>query len=85
MRRWSSASALIPQPKRGREFDLTNPDFVSAYFDMHHRMEAEGVDFCGSTGSRAAVTRQPGLDPLWVLNHLHYLDSGATRLLPNAM
>lgn len=22
------------------------------------------------------MTRQPGLDPLWVLNHMHYLDSG---------
>ena len=43
---------------------------------MHHRMEAEGVDFWWLDWQQGGVTRQPGLDPLWVLNHLHYLDSG---------
>lgn len=58
------------------EFDLTNPDFVDAYLDMHHRMEDEGVDFWWLDWQQGGVTRQPGLDPLWVLNHMHYLDSG---------
>ena len=58
------------------EFDLTNPRFVKAYFDMHHDLEAEGVDFWWLDWQQGGVTRQPGLDPLWVLNHLHYLDSG---------
>ena len=58
------------------EFDLTNPDFVDAYFDMHHRMEAEGVDFWWLDWQQGGVTRQKGLDPLWMLNHMHYLDSG---------
>ena len=39
-------------------------------------MEAEGVDFWWLDWQQGGVTRQPGLDPLWVLNHLHYLDSG---------
>ena len=58
------------------EFDLTNPKFVQAYFDMHHDLETEGVDFWWLDWQQGGVTRQPGLDPLWVLNHLHYLDSG---------
>lgn len=58
------------------EFDLTNPRFVRAYFDMHHDLETEGVDFWWLDWQQGGVTRQPGLDPLWVLNHLHYLDSG---------
>ena len=67
---------IDPATEEAVEFDLTNPDFVSAYFDMHHRMEAEGVDFWWLDWQQGGVTRQPGLDPLWVLNHLHYLDSG---------
>ena len=36
----------------------------------------------GWTGSRAGVTSIPGLDPLWLLNHFHFLDSGAQRPPP---
>lgn len=49
---------------------------MDAYFDMHHRMEAEGVDFWWLDWQQGGVTRQKGLDPLWMLNHMHYLDSG---------
>ena len=57
------------------EFDLTNPKFVQAYFDMHHDLEADGIDFWWIDWQQGGVTRQPGLDPLWVLNHMHYCDS----------
>ena len=30
----------------------------------------------GSTGSRARHSRIAGIDPLWMLNHFHFLDSG---------
>lgn len=67
---------IDPATEENVEFDLTNPDFVDAYFDMHHRMEAEGVDFWWLDWQQGGVTRQKGLDPLWMLNHMHYLDSG---------
>ena len=57
------------------EFDLTNPKFVQAYFDMHHDLEVDGIDFWWIDWQQGGVTRQPGLDPLWVLNHMHYCDS----------
>ncbi len=46
------------------EFDLTNPKFVQAYFDMHHDLEADGIDFWWIDWQQGGVTRQPGLDPL---------------------
>ena len=45
---------IDPATEENVEFDLTNPDFVDAYFDMHHRMEAEASTSGGWTGSRAA-------------------------------
>lgn len=58
------------------EFDLTDPDFVDAYLRMHHDLEQEGVDFWWIDWQQGGVTKQIGLDPLWMLNHLHYTDSG---------
>lgn len=58
-------------------FDPTNPEFMQHYYaDVLNPMEAEGVDFWWvdwQQGTRSAV---PGLDPLWVLNHYDFLDSG---------
>ncbi|TYA11766.1 DUF4968 domain-containing protein [Paenibacillus faecis] len=59
------------------EFDPTDPAFLRAYFkDLHHPLEDEGVDFWWIDWQQEGVTRVPGLDPLWMLNHYHYLDSG---------
>ncbi|TPF95076.1 TIM-barrel domain-containing protein [Bifidobacterium sp. UTBIF-78] len=58
------------------EFDLTSPRFMDAYFRLHHRLEDMGTDFWWLDWQQGGVTRQKGLDPLWMLNHMHYLDSG---------
>lgn len=73
-----------PASGENLEFDLTNPDYMDAYFDMHHDLEAEGVDFWWLDWQQGGVTRQPGLDPLWILNHMHYLDSGRDGRWPLA-
>ena len=72
------ARAMGVDPASGRpiEFDLTDPDFAKAYFDMHHRLEDQGVDFWWIDWQQGGVTRQKGLDPLWLLNRMHFLDSG---------
>ena len=74
----SAAKTMGISPYSGEpvEFDLTDPRFVRAYFDMHHDLEADGVDFWWIDWQQGGVTRQKGLDPLWMLNHMHYLDSG---------
>ena len=73
----SAAKTMGIPPDSGEpvEFDLTDPRFVRAYFDMHHDLEADGIDFWWIDWQQGGVTRQPGLDPLWVLNHMHYCDS----------
>lgn len=78
------ASALCVDQQHGEpvEFDLTNPKFVDAYFDMHHDLEDEGVDFWWIDWQQGGVTKQVGLDPLWMLNHLHYLDSARNGRWP---
>lgn len=57
------------------EFDLTNPRFMRAYFDLHHRLEDEGVDFWWIDWQQGGSTRLVGLDPLWMLNFMHFHDS----------
>jgi len=58
------------------EFDAANPDFLLAYFEeVLHPLEDEGVDFWWVDWQQGNTTVIPGLDPLWVLNHFHYLDS----------
>ena len=72
------AKAVGVDPVSGEavQFDLTDPTFMEAYFDkLHHPLEDDGVDFWWIDWQQGGVTRQPGLDPLWGLNHLHYLDS----------
>nr|WP_125979907.1 glycoside hydrolase family 31 protein [Bifidobacterium goeldii] len=67
---------IDPSSEQPVEFDLTNPKFVNTYLDVHHDLEQQGVDFWWVDWQQGGVTRQKGLDPLWALNHLHYLDSG---------
>src|SRR5664280_552823 len=68
------------QPVR---FDLCNPAFREAYFDLvHHPREDEGVDFWWLDWQQGHWSTVPGLDPLWLLNHLHYLDSGRNGKRP---
>ena len=58
-------------------FDPTDPDFMEAYLEeLHHPLEDEGVDFWWLDWQQGGVTKVPGLDPLWLLNHFHFLDSG---------
>ncbi|HHU83761.1 MAG TPA: DUF5110 domain-containing protein [Clostridiales bacterium] len=58
------------------KFDITDPDFVKAYFEvLHHPKERDGVDFWWIDWQQGKNSKVPGLDPLWALNHYHFLDS----------
>ena len=57
-------------------FDIADRDFLTAYFEeLHHPLEAQGVDFWWLDWQQGSYTSMPGLDPLWMLNHFHFLDS----------
>ncbi|MDT0349609.1 glycoside hydrolase family 31 protein [Pseudonocardia charpentierae] len=65
------------------DFDPADPAFLEAYLEeLHHPREAEGVDFWWVDWQQGGVTRIPGLDPLWLLNHFHFLDSGRNGKRP---
>lgn len=56
-------------------FDVADPKFVEMYFEkILHPMEEEGVSFWWMDWQQGSTTKIPELDPLWMLNHYHYVD-----------
>jgi alpha-glucosidase (family GH31 glycosyl hydrolase) len=79
------AADLGMDPAQGLEvpFDITNREFVDSYFKrLHHPQESAGVDFWWLDWQQGGVTPIAGLNPLWMLNHLHYRDSGRDEKRP---
>lgn len=59
------------------KFNITDPAFADAYFEVLHRPhEKMGVDFWWIDWQQGLTSALPGLDPLWLVNHLHFLDQG---------
>lgn len=58
------------------KFAVENRQFMEGYFRfVHHPLEAQGVDFWWIDWQQGTDSGMEGLDPLWMLNHFHYLDS----------
>lgn len=76
------ARALGRDPEEGHpiEFDVTDREFVDAYLTyLHHPREEEGTDFWWVDWQSGATSALPGVDPLWMLNHIHFTDSARPR------
>ncbi|MCQ2470845.1 MAG: DUF5110 domain-containing protein [Clostridia bacterium] len=72
-----------PQEKKQIPFDMTDKKFVEAYFKfLHHKYENDGVDFWWIDWQQGSKTKIPGLDPLWALNHYHFMDSAKNGKRP---
>ncbi|KAK3688705.1 glycoside hydrolase family 31 protein [Podospora appendiculata] len=72
------ARRLSRDPKKGETvyFDCCDREFMDAYFDvLKLEIEKQGVDFWWIDWQQGNRSRIPGIDPLWVLNHYHYLTS----------
>ncbi|WP_029149459.1 TIM-barrel domain-containing protein [Microbacterium indicum] len=72
------AEAMGVDPATGQTvaFDATDRRFVEAYFrELHHPLEAQGVDFWWLDWQQGSTSNLPGVDPLWLLNHFHHLDA----------
>lgn len=73
----AEAMGIDPASEEPVNFDFSDPAFVEAYFSVvHHPNEEQGVDFWWLDWQQGSNTKVEGLDPLWMLNHFHYLDSG---------
>lgn len=65
------------------EFDIANPKFVENYFEkVLHPLEKEGVAFWWMDWQQGNKTKIAGLDPLWMLNHYHYIDMQSKNARP---
>ena len=72
----AKANGIDPNTKKTVEFDLTDPKFLTSYFDiLHHPYEEDGVDFWWIDWQQGKKSSIKGLDPLWLLNHYHTLDN----------
>jgi hypothetical protein len=72
-----SALGVDPQERDCIPFDLEDPAFTRAYFELlHHPLEEMGVDFWWMDWQQGNQCRTPGLNLLWWINHLHFQDSG---------
>lgn len=68
---------IDPDTEEPIEFDSTDTDFLSGYFEhlMRPMEDRDGVDFWWIDWQQwDEAENLPGLDPLWALNHLHALD-----------
>ncbi len=73
----ASAMGIDPASQQPVRFDIEDPVFAQAYFEhLHHPYEAGGVDFWWMDWQQGNSTRLAGLNLLWWINHLHYLDAG---------
>ncbi len=64
-------------------FDISDEKFINAYFSVAHKPhEEDGVEFWWIDWQQGTVSAIDGLDPLWALNHYHYLDNGLNHKHP---
>lgn len=67
---------VAPEKRLRIPFCIEKDAFVNAYLDvLHHPLEDEGVDFWWIDWQQENQSASPDLDPLWALNHYHYLDN----------
>ena len=82
----ATAMGIDPASEKAVPFDISDPHFIEEYFKiLHHPYERDGVDFWWIDWQQGTKTRMEGLDPLWALNHYHYLDNGRTNKYPLIM
>ena len=68
-------------------FNFSFDGFINPYFDVLHRPhEKDGVDFWWIDWQQPNIpwheNGERTYDPLWALNHYHYLDNAATKKTP---
>lgn len=65
------------------QFDVTSRAFMDAYFKyLHHPNEEKGVDFWWMDWQQGSNSRLEGYDPLWMLNHYHFIDNARNGKRP---
>lgn len=70
-------SKKLPTGELGNiEFNFASTDFINSYFDdLHKPLEKMGVDFWWVDWQQGTKSDMAGLDPLFALNHYHFLEN----------
>ncbi len=76
----AATMGIDPASQQPVTFDIADSHFMRAYFDiLHHPMEEQGVDFWWLDWQQGSGSKMANLDPLWLLNHLHFNDAGRNK------
>lgn len=79
------AKAVGVDPSTGEKinFNIADTNFINNYFKILHKpFEKDGVSFWWIDWQQGEKSEMEGLDPLWSLNHYHYLDNALTNKNP---
>ncbi len=72
---FATKMGMDPNSYRQIKFDVSS-EYINAYYSVIiSGLEEEGVDFWWIDWQQGTVSSVPGLDPLWINNHFHTLDS----------
>ena len=74
---------IDPETREQIRFNIADKKFMEGYFKyLHHPHEKDGVDFWWIDWQQGTKSAVKGLDPLWALNHYHYIDNGRNGKRP---
>jgi alpha-glucosidase (family GH31 glycosyl hydrolase) len=77
------AMGIDPATQKYVPFDIANKRFAENYMNiLHHPLEKQGVDFFWLDWQQESQTSQPGLNPTWWLNYVHFTDMERRGLRP---
>jgi len=82
--KFSRAMGNDPPGTKGIKFDIADPLYMKNYFEiLHHPLEKQGVDFWWIDWQQGEESKITGLDPLFWLNHLHWMDMENNPVFPD--
>lgn len=72
----AEAMGIDSKTEENVPFDIADKKFIDVYFDKVLKpLEDMGVDFWWMDWQQGNTSKTEGLDPLWMLNHYHYINS----------
>ncbi len=79
----AKAVGIDPITNQKINFNIVDTNFINNYFKILHKpFERDGVAFWWIDWQQGEQSEMAGLDPLWSLNHYHYLDNALNNNSP---
>ncbi len=79
----ATANAINPESKICVPFSIDRAEYVNSYFTfICHPYQNEGVAFWWIDWQQGDKWGKEGINPLWTINHYHYLDISSNSVTP---